>query len=137
MTRIQTEDFDPAAEVKRCVGTRKDVGGVVTFIGMVRDLSHDKDIEKIELTHYSSMAAKQLEILRRQTMEKFSIINLTIVHRVGGLLPSDNIVCIVAAARHRDGAFDACRFAIDELKKMVPIWKKEFTPGGESWVESL
>lgn len=137
MTRIQTEDFDLAEEVKRCVGNRKDAGGVVTFIGMVRDLSHDKDIEKMELTSYSAMAAKQLEKLRRRTMEKFSIINLTIVHRVGELHPSDNIVCIVAAARHRDGAFDACRYAIDELKKMVPIWKKEFTPDGESWVESL
>ncbi len=137
MTRIQTEDFDPAEEVKRCVGTRKDVGGVVIFIGMVRDLSHDKDIEKMELTNYSTMSAKQLEKLRRQTIEKFSIINLTIVHRIGELLPSDNIVCIVAAAQHRADAFDACRYAIDELKKMVPIWKKEFTPDGESWVESL
>jgi len=137
LTRIQTEDFDLAEEVKRCVGNRKDVGGVVTFIGMVRDLSHDKDIEKIELTCYSAMAEKQLEKLRRQTMEKFSIINLTIVHRVGELLPSDKIVCIVAAARHRADAFDACRYAIDELKKMAPIWKKEFTPDGESWVESL
>ena len=137
MTRIQTEDFDLAAEVKLCVGTRKDAGGVVTFIGIVRDLSHDKDISRIELTHYSGMAAKQLEKLRLQAMEKFSIINLTIVHRVGELLPSDNIVCIVAAAMHRGDAFDACRYAIDELKKMVPIWKKEFTPDGESWVESL
>ena len=137
MTRIQTEDFDLAEEVKRCVGTRKDAGGVVTFIGIVRDLSHDKDIEKIELTHYSTMAVKQLEKLRRQAMEKFSLINLTIVHRVGELFPSDNIVCIVAASMHRGDAFDACRFTIDELKKMVPIWKKEFTPDGESWVESL
>ena len=137
MTRIQTEDFDLAEEVKLCVGTRKDAGGVVTFIGIVRDLSHDKDISRIELTHYSGMAAKQLEILRLQAMEKFSIINLTIVHRVGELLPSDNIVCIVAVAMHRGDAFDACRYAIDELKKMVPIWKKEFTPDGESWVESL
>jgi molybdopterin synthase catalytic subunit len=137
LTKIQREDFDLAEEVKRCIGGRKNVGGVVTFTGIVRDFSHGKEIEKIELTHYSSMAEKQLEKLRLQAMEKFSIINLTISHRVGTLLPSDNIVCIVAAAHHRNEAFDACRFAIDELKKSVPIWKKEFIPGGESWVESL
>lgn len=137
MIRVQSEDFDIAGEIKRCVGDRKDCGGVVTFLGIVRDISHDKEIEKIELTHYSSMAEKQLLKLRRQAMAKFSIINLTIAHRVGRLAPTDNIVCIVAAARHRGDAFDACRYAIDELKKSVPIWKKEFTPTGESWVESL
>ncbi len=130
MIRIQTEDFNINEEIKLCVGKRSNVGGIATFIGVVRDFSRNKAITAMELTHYSSMAEKQMEKLRGKAIKKFGIINLTIVHRVGKLRPSDQIVGIVAAAGHRKEAFDACRFAIDELKKTVPIWKKEFTPNG-------
>lgn len=137
MTRIQTGDFDINEEIRLCSGDRSDIGGVVPFIGVTRDISHGKKIAKIELTHYSSMAEKQLEKLRQTTMEKFDVLNLTIVHRVGEIKTGEQIVGIVTVSRHRKNAFDACRFAIDELKKSVPIWKKEFTENGESWVESL
>lgn len=135
MTRIQREDFNVSEEIKRCVGGRTDIGGIVTFIGTARDISKGKSIEKLEMSCYPSMAEKQLQLLKEKTMERFEIIDLCIVHRVGELKPLDNIVCIVAAARHRKAAFEACRFAIDELKKTVPIWKKEFTEDGETWVE--
>lgn len=134
-TRIQAEDFEINEEIKRCVEGRTDVGGVVTFLGTVRDISRGKGIQMVEMSSYSSMADKQLAKLRTEALRRFEIINLTIVHRVGELKPTDNIVCIVAAARHRKDAFDACRFAIDELKKTVPIWKKESTDDGEVWVD--
>lgn len=116
------------------MGKRSDAGGIATFMGLVRAFSGGRKIEAMELTHYSPMAEKQLEKLREKTIKKFGIINLTIVHRVGLLRPPDKIVGIVAVAEHRSEAFAACRFAIDELKKSVPIWKKEFTPAGETWV---
>ena len=135
MVRIQENDFSIEAEIDSCVGSRKDVGGIATFVGVVRNISKDKDVEKIELTHYEGMAIKELTKIRDRAAEKFDIANLSIIHRVGTLYPGDRIVGIVAVARHRDAAFDACRFAIDELKKSVPIWKKETTPDGETWVE--
>jgi len=136
MTRIQTEDFSMEEEFARCADGRKDVGGVATFTGVVRDISQESNILKIEFSHYGPMAEKELAKVRTTAIEKFNIINLTIVHRVGTLLPGDRIVGITAVARHRAPAFEACAFAIDELKKKVPIWKKEFTDKGEVWVES-
>ncbi|MDH5542325.1 MAG: molybdenum cofactor biosynthesis protein MoaE [Nitrospinota bacterium] len=135
MTRIQQDDFSMDREIALCLGDRRDAGGVATFVGIVRDISKDKKILKIEFSHYGAMADKELAGVRRTAMERFDIINLSIVHRVGTLFPGDRIVGIAAVARHRGPAFEACEFAITELKKKVPIWKKEFTEEGEEWVE--
>lgn len=135
MVRIQEGDFSMEEETEKCVGSRLDVGGVATFVGVVRNISKGRDVEKIELTHYEGMAIKELAKVRQRAVDAFDITEMTIVHRVGTLYPGDRIVGIVATARHREAAFDACRFAIDELKKSVPIWKKETTPDGETWVE--
>lgn len=137
LARIQAEDFDMAAEERLCVGGNSGVGGIATFVGRVRDNAKGKAIERIEIGCYESMAVKELEKVRAEAVEKFAAVNVTVVHRIGILRPGEQIVGIVAAAGHRDAAFDACRYAIDELKKRVPIWKKEFTTGGGFWVEGL
>jgi molybdopterin synthase catalytic subunit len=82
------------------------------------------------------MAEKQLEIIRGEALRKFGVEEILIVHRFGNLMVGDNIVLIAVSAGHRDSAFDACRYVIDELKKRVPIWKREHTPSGARWVEA-
>ncbi|MBI3794136.1 MAG: molybdenum cofactor biosynthesis protein MoaE [Nitrospinae bacterium] len=133
--RIQTKDFSVDEEIRLCAGGRTDIGGVAVFTGVVRDVSRDKRITRMELTHYEGMAEKKLAQVCDEAATRFGADNVTITHRVGALAPGDNIVCVVAVARHRKAALEACAFAIEELKKSVPIWKKEFTEDGESWVE--
>lgn len=137
LARIQSEDFDMMAETRLCAGGNTGVGGIATFVGVVRDHAKGKSIERIEIGCYESMALKELEKVRAEAVEKFAAINVTVVHRIGILRAGEQIVGIVAAAAHRDAAFAACRYAIDELKKRVPIWKKEFTGDGGFWVEGL
>lgn len=137
LARIQAEDFDMAAETRLCAGGNNGVGGIATFAGRVRDNAKGKSIERIEIGCYESMALKELEKVRAEAVEKFAVINVTVVHRTGVLRPGEQIVGIVAAAGHRDAAFAACRYAIDELKKRVPIWKKEFTADGGFWVDGI
>lgn len=135
MIRIQKEDFSIDEEVKNILKTSKSIGGVVTFLGTARDISKGRDIEMISFEHYQGMAEKKLKELRDDILDNYDIINLSIIHRVGDVTPGDNIVLIVAAARHRAAAFDACEACIDELKRVVPIWKKEITTEGDYWVE--
>lgn len=137
LARIQAKDFDMAAETRLCAGGNSAVGGIATFVGRVRDNAKGKTIERIEIGCYESMALKELEKVRAEAVGKFAVINVTVVHRIGVLHPGEQIVGIVAAAGHRDAAFAACRYAIDELKKRVPIWKKEFTANGGFWVDEI
>ena len=135
MVRIQKEDFSIDEEVKKVMAASKSIGGVATFLGTARDISKGHDIEMLSFEHYHGMAEKKLRELREDILDNHDIIELSIVHRVGDVRPGDNIVLIVAAARHRAAAFDACRNCIDELKRVVPIWKKEITTNGDYWVE--
>lgn len=137
MARLQLDDFNMDEETKLCIGPNTDVGGIATFVGVVRDISKGKKIDKIELTCYEPMAEKEMWKLRHAALEKFDVINITVVHRIGMLKAGERIVGIAVAARHRKDAFDACRWMIDELKKTVPIWKKEFASDGGAWVEGL
>ncbi len=135
MVRVQREDFSVEEEIKAVLKKSKSIGGVVTFLGTARDFSKGRDVEMISFEHYNGMAEKKLKELRDEILDSFDIIELSIIHRVGDVRPGDNIVLIVAAARHRVAAFDACESCIDELKRTVPIWKKEITPDGDYWVE--
>jgi len=111
------------------------VGGIVTFIGTVRGESEGEAIDRMEIEIYPEMAEKQLRAIRDESIEKFNVNEMRIIHRFGELHLGDNIVLIAVSAGHRAEAFDACRYAIDELKKRVPIWKREHTSTGERWVE--
>ena len=132
--RIQAEDFSLADEVEVIQRSSKRIGAIVTFLGIARDFSGDSEVKSIEFEEYKGMALKALTALRETAMEKFDIIDLSIVHRVTTVGAGDNIVLIVVASEHRKVAFEACEWTIDTLKETVPIWKKEITPDGESWV---
>jgi molybdopterin synthase catalytic subunit len=112
-----------------------EMGALVTFTGIVRNLSKGRTVDRIEIQIYEDMARKQLEDIREEAIEKFTIEKVAIIHRYGNLRVSDNIMMIAVGSGHRAEAFDACRYIIDEIKKRVPIWKKEVTPEGDFWVE--
>ena len=133
--RIQTQPFSLDQELERLKKISSSIGAVVTFLGTTRDISHGKQVAKLEFEHYPGMAEKKLADIRDRAIRDFGIIEVIIVHRIGILPVGENIVLIAVAAEHRDEAFRACRFCIDELKRITPIWKKETTPEGEIWVE--
>ena len=134
-SRIQTEPFSLDAEVERIKGTSRSIGGIVTFLGTTRDISRGNSVARLEFEHYPGMAEKKLTEIREEAIRRFGLIDATIIHRVGILPVGENIVLIVTASGHRDEAFQACRFCIDELKRITPIWKKETTPDGVVWLE--
>lgn len=133
--RVQNEPFSFDQEISRLKESSSAIGGIVTFLGTTRDLSRGKTVSKLEFEHYPGMAEKKLSGIRERAIREYGVIDVTIIHRVGTLPVGENIVLIAVAAVHRDEAFRACRFCIDELKRVTPIWKKETTPDGEVWVE--
>jgi len=132
--RLQLEDFSLDAEVAALRANSKRIGGIATFLGCARDFSGEREVCEIAFDAYREMALAELLNLRDEAIARFNLIDARIVHRLGTVRAGDNIVLIVAGAEHRAPAFDACRWLIDELKARAPIWKKEITPQGESWV---
>ena len=132
--RIQLEDFSQDDEINALRASSKRIGGIATFLGCARDFSEGREVSEISFDAYGSMALAEMNALRSEAIEKFALIDARLVHRIGTVKGGDNIVFIAAGAEHRAAAFDACRWLIDELKSRVPIWKKEITPEGDSWV---
>ncbi|MCL2020636.1 MAG: molybdenum cofactor biosynthesis protein MoaE [Betaproteobacteria bacterium] len=132
--RLQLEDFSLDAEVAALREHSKRIGGIATFLGCARDFSEGRDVHEIAFEAHHGMALAELLRLRDEAIARFDLIDARIVHRLGTVRAGDNIVLIVAGAEHRAPAFAACRWLIDELKARTPIWKKEITPQGESWV---
>jgi molybdopterin synthase catalytic subunit len=132
--RVQAEDFSVEEEVKKIMGSSRRTGAVVTFLGTARDFSEGRTVSAVEFEQYAGMALKALGELREGAIERFDIIDVRIVHRVSTIEPGGQIVLIVVSSEHRAEAFEACRYLIDTLKQTVPIWKKEHTPEGDSWV---
>lgn len=110
-------------------------GGIVTFTGVVRDLSRGEAIDHLEYEAYVPMAERELGSIVGEAQKRWPEVRLALSHRIGTLAIGDAAVMVVAAAPHRAEAFEACRFAIDTLKQTVPIWKKEFSAAGTYWVE--
>lgn len=133
MIRVQVEDFDVGALLEMV--KRPKSGCVVSFVGTVRETSKGRQISRMSIEVYEDMARSQLEAIRLETLEKYGVDQIAAVHRYGDLDVGDNIVYIGVAAGHREEGFAACRYVIEELKKRVPIWKKEYTPDGVVWVE--
>ena len=133
--RIQREDFSIDAEINRVRGRSKRIGGISIFLGTARDRSKGRAVASITFEHYEGMAQKTLREIRERALKDFDIIEAAILHRYGEIAIGDNIVLIVVGAEHRAEAFRACQWAIDELKRITPIWKLEQTPEGEVWVE--
>ena len=132
--RIQQEDFSQDEEINALKAGSKRMGGIATFLGCARNFSEGRDVSEISFDAYGSMALSEMTQLRSDAIEKFGLLDARIVHRIGTVQGGDNIVFIAAGAEHRVAAMEACRWMIDELKVRVPIWKKEVTPQGDSWV---
>jgi molybdopterin synthase catalytic subunit len=121
--RIQAVDFSADAELDRLI--TKKTGGTVLFIGSVRGVSTEGPVRHLDFQAFGPMAKKSLERIRERAFEKFGVEGITVIHRTGRIPAGGNIVLVASSAAHRDAAFRACRFVLEELKKMVPIWKKE------------
>jgi len=132
--RIQEHDFSLEEEVKALRETSQRMGGIVTFLGCARDFSEGRDVFSINFEQYAGMAQAAVQSLRDEALKTFDIIDVRIIHRVTTVHAGDQIVLIVVGAEHRKPAFEACEWLIDTLKQRVPIWKKEVTPDGDSWV---
>ena len=133
--RVQRENFSIDQELERVRSRSKRIGGIATFLGIARDRSRGRDVDSMTFEHYEGMAQKTLRDIRERALKDFDILELLIIHRYGDITIGENIVLIIAGAEHRADAFRACKWAIDELKQITPIWKLEHTPEGEVWVE--
>ncbi|MDX8376794.1 MAG: molybdenum cofactor biosynthesis protein MoaE [Mariprofundales bacterium] len=132
--RIQKIDFSIEEEVNALRKASSRMGGIATFLGCARDFSEGRNVSVISFEQYTGMAIQVMHNLRIEALSRFDIIEARIIHRVTTVQAGEQIVLIAVGAEHRTPAFDACRWIIDELKLSVPIWKKETTPDGDSWV---
>ena len=133
--RIQQENFVVTDEIEAIKKVSRNIGGITTFLGTGRELSKGENISKLDFEHYPKMAEKKMEEIRIQAIKDYGIIEMIIVHRIGEIDIGENIVLIVAAGEHRKETFKACEWAIAELKRTTPIWKRETTSTGEVWVQ--
>lgn len=136
--RIQTHDFDLAAEVAALRAGDLGVGAVASFVGTVRDRNGARpgEVSALELEHYPGMTEKAIEAMIDAAHARFDIRAARVVHRVGPLQPGDQIVLVTVSSAHRGQAFQACEFLMDYLKTQAPFWKKETTPEGARWVDA-
>ena len=133
--RVQRENFSVDAEIDRVRARSTRIGGISIFLGTARDHSKGHDVSSITFEHYEGMAQKKLREIRERALKQFDVLEVLVLHRYGEIGVGENIVLIVVGAEHRADAFKACRWCIDELKQLTPIWKLEHTPAGEVWVE--
>ena len=135
--RVEAKDFDVGAEVKALTAGRTDIGAIVTFTGTVRGAGANGHIQSMTLEHYPGMTEGELARVEAEANERWPLQASLIVHRVGTLMPGDNIVLVVAASAHRQAAFAAAEFLMDYLKTRAPFWKKETTMDGSGrWVDA-
>jgi len=134
--RITTEDFDAGREIAALRANDPRVGAVASFIGTVRDVSEGASVSAMTLEHYPGMTEKALDAIVAQARTRFDILDALVIHRVGDLAPTDQIVLVAVTSAHRGDAFDACRFIMDYLKTRAPFWKREATESGARWVDA-
>ena len=134
--RIQEHDFDVSSELAALRAGDNRVGAVATFVGVVRDLNDAAQVSTLTLEHYPGMTEKALAQIVDDAKQRWDIYDALVIHRVGPLRPSDQIVLVAVTSAHRGESFAACQFIMDYLKTRAPFWKKEKTPEGERWVEA-
>lgn len=130
--RVQAEPFDFGAECSRFGQGGRDVGAVVTFLGVVRDDSGQ--LARMEIEHYPGMTEKAIAAIAGEARARWSLSDVLVIHRHGALVPGEAIMMVATAARHRVAAFEAAEFLMDYLKSRAPFWKKEYGPDGAEWV---
>ncbi len=133
---VQTEDFDVAEVLKNMRTSRKDIGAIVSFVGLVRDFNLNDTVSTLTLEHYPGMTEKALTNIAETAKNRWNVLDVVVIHRVGTLQPSDQIVLVAVSSTHRGEAFQASEFVMDYLKTEAPFWKKETTPAGERWVDA-
>ena len=161
--RVQHEDFDAGVEIARLRANNPNVGAVASFIGIVRDMNEGGAVgssmssppdaarpppagardelgaarlSSLTLEHYPGMTEKSLAAIAEQARARWHLLDILVIHRVGTLAPTDQIVLVVTTSTHRGDAFAACQFVMDYLKTDAPFWKKESTDGGVRWVDA-
>jgi molybdopterin synthase catalytic subunit len=133
---VQDQPLDPHREVDLLRADNPGIGAVVSFIGLMRDLNEGDRVARLYLEHYPGMTEKALQKIAEEAMERWQLLGCRVVHRVGEMQPTDPIVVVAVAGRHRKEAFQGCEFVIDYLKTQAPLWKKETTEQGERWVDA-
>jgi molybdopterin synthase catalytic subunit len=135
--RVQQEDFDPGKELSALTADNSEVGGVASFIGLVRDMAGEHRIGAMTLEHYPGMTEKLLAEIEAEAKRRWPLEACVIIHRYGRLEPGDRIVMVATASAHRQAALESCHFLIDWLKTKAPFWKMEETGDGEGrWVDA-
>ena len=132
---VQAKDFDLTTEVNLARSKNPQIGAIVSFVGTVRDLQSET-LKSLTLEHYPEMTKKSLELIVIKARSRWELENITIIHRIGKLLISDQIVLVIVTSKHRQEAFDSCNFIMDYLKTDAPFWKKESSDKEEKWVDS-
>jgi molybdopterin synthase catalytic subunit len=134
--RVQYKSFDIGQLTADLHARNPRVGAVVTFIGYVRDLNIAQPVNELFLEHYPGMTEKSLEQIADEARERWPLLGVEIVHRVGALSVCEPIVFVGVSSKHRHMAFEACAFIMDVLKTRAPFWKRETTPEGAHWVQA-
>ncbi len=134
--RVQTADFDLTSEHATLRARHRDVGAIASFVGVVRDANDGEGVSSMTLEHYPGMTEKALQKIVADAAARWQVLDATVIHRVGLLLPADQIVLVMVASAHRHHAFEACAFIMDYLKTAAPFWKKETTAAGTRWVDA-
>ena len=136
MIRVQKEDFDVGAELEKLAAGNPAIGGMASFVGIVRDVAESEEIRAMTLEHYPGMTEKALEEIEAEARRRWPLEASLIIHRVGALGPGDRIVFVATASAHRQAAFEANMFLVDWLKTKAPFWKREDAASGPKWVEA-
>jgi molybdopterin synthase catalytic subunit len=134
--RVQQEDFDLGAELLALRQGNPRIGAIASFLGLVRDINEGDVVAGMSLEHYPGMTEKALERIVEQAKTRWDIFDALVIHRVGDLKPTDQIVLVAVTGAHRGEAFAACEFIMDFLKTRAPFWKREQTPSGARWVDA-
>jgi molybdopterin synthase catalytic subunit len=134
--RVQREDFDVGAELAALSDGKTNIGGIASFVGLVRDIAGGERVAAMTLEHYPGMTERELAAIEEEARRRWPLDAVLIIHRHGRLAPGERIVMVATASAHREAAFASCHFLIDWLKTKAPFWKREETPAGERWVDA-
>lgn len=134
--RVQEQDFDVSDLQRELLGDAGRAGAVASFTGLVRVSNEQREVSAMVLEHYPAMTERSIQKIVDEARQRWQVLGVKVVHRVGSLHPGDQIVYVGVSCRHRGDAFQACEFIMDYLKTRAPFWKKEISAGGEHWVES-
>ena len=134
--RLQSDEFDPAAEAAALTRGRTDIGALVTFTGICRGAESGEPIAALTLEHYPGMAEAEIARHVEDAKARWPLLGVTVIHRYGRIAPGENIVLVITASSHREAAFAAAEFLMDYLKTRAPFWKQVEATAGKTWVEA-